>query len=258
VHNRLTEDNTLVGELAFHHEIATFLGQHRPISEVALTARGNDLILATRLGSVIASSVFNENTWSSFTTLNRMPFATKALMWSWFGSILALSFALVTTGFQLYRAKLGKHRQKPEREPLPIEVPGILRRLAAFAIDFGIVYLLAVTLVQPTSLFAGGGSVLDAVNLHHPLAIAAIFLLYFALPEAVFGQTPGKALLGVIVRDTEGRRVGIWAAILRNMFKLNDILLVVEAFVLLSTDSNRRLGDLAAGTVVAKKERQGE
>ena len=258
VHYMLAGDNTILKKIEFHHDIATFLGQHRRVSEVALIAREDKLLLAARLGSVIATAGFNGTAWTNFTTLNKMPVATRIIMWSWFGCVLALSLALVVTGFQLYRAKRGRLRLKPISESTPIEAASILRRLAAFSIDFAVIYLIAVTLVQPTSLFTGGRSLLDAINLHHPLAIAGIFLLYFSLPEAIFGQTPGKALLGVVVKDMEGGRVGIWAAFLRNMFKLNDILLVVEACVLLSTQGRRRLGDFAAGTTVAKKIKQGE
>jgi uncharacterized RDD family membrane protein YckC len=253
MHFRFGTDGPVGKPTEFRHGIATFLGQSRRVSEVALMAHGEKLVLGLRLGSVIAASVLDGGTWTRCVTLNDMPFATKAIMWTWFGSIMALSLALVGTSFQLYRAKRGGHRPTPQREPVPVQASGVLRRFIAFGIDFAVITMLAFTLVRPSSAFAGGRSLLDAVNLHHPLVIAAIFLAYFALPEALFGQTPGKALLGVVVRREDGRKAGIWAAVLRNMFKLHEIFLMVEAFVLLSTEGRRRLGDLAAGTVVARK-----
>ncbi len=253
VHYRLGIDGSFDGPAEFHHGIETFLGQRRRAGEVALSPRGESMILAARLGSVIATAVFDHGTWSSFSRLNGMPFATKAIMWTWLGGILALSLALVWSGFQLYLAKRGKLRSAPEREAVPVELPGMLRRFAAFAVDFAVISLLAFTLVQPSSIIGGGRSLLDAIDMHHPLAIAAIFLVYFSLPEALFGQTPGKALLGVIVKGEDGRKAGVWAVVLRNLFKLHEFLLIVETFVLISTEKGRRLGDLAAGTVVAKK-----
>jgi hypothetical protein len=67
------------------------------------------------------------------------------------------------------------------------------------------------------------------------------------------GQTPGKRSLGIAVVHRDGTPVGWTASILRNLMRVADFLPFGYGFglasMLLDRDF-RRLGDLAAGTVV--------
>jgi uncharacterized RDD family membrane protein YckC len=89
------------------------------------------------------------------------------------------------------------------------------------------------------------------------LFFVSVFLLEWFYP-VVFevyrhGQTPGKRACGLMVLHDDGRPVGFGASFVRNSVRFVDFLPVLYAtgFVasLLNADG-KRLGDLAAGTVV--------
>lgn len=88
-----------------------------------------------------------------------------------------------------------------------------------------------------------------------PLAILIpllIFVLYHPLIEIVFkGFTPGKWLAGIRVSNKEGNAPTRWQLLLRNIFRLIDmlpILYVIGAYSCFFSKSQIRLGDKIAGT----------
>ena len=149
--------------------------------------------------------------------------------------------------------------ETPEHLVLELELAGVGSRIAAAACDallLGVLYVglglaLAVLLTRRESPDAW--STLVAV-----LAVLALFLLfwcYFLLFEALnHGRTPGKRLMGIrVVMDT-GHPITFAAAAVRNLIRVVDALpfgLVGLAFVLFHPQ-NKRLGDIVAGTVVAR------
>lgn len=73
------------------------------------------------------------------------------------------------------------------------------------------------------------------------------------------GQTPGKRACGLVVLHDDGRPVGWQASFLRNTARFIDFLPVLYAtgyLVTLLNADGKRLGDLAAGTVVAHVDTQ--
>lgn len=84
---------------------------------------------------------------------------------------------------------------------------------------------------------------------------AAIYVLYHPILEPLMaGRTPGKRMAGLRVLTLEGQVPTIGALITRNVFRLVDSLplsYVVGLLFVFFGRSHRRLGDLAAGTVVA-------
>ncbi|PYP58694.1 MAG: hypothetical protein DMD44_06935 [Gemmatimonadetes bacterium] len=149
--------------------------------------------------------------------------------------------------------------ETPEHLVLELELAGVGSRIAAAACDavlLGVLYVglgmgLVALLTQRES--PGAWSTLVAV-----LAVLALFLLfwcYFLLFEALnHGRTPGKRLMGIrVVMDT-GHPITLAAAAVRNLIRVVDGLpfgLVGLAFVLFHPQ-NKRLGDIVAGTVVAR------
>ncbi|GAA0307149.1 putative RDD family membrane protein YckC [Halarchaeum solikamskense] len=82
-------------------------------------------------------------------------------------------------------------------------------------------------------------------------------LVYGFLLEGLYGYTPGKYLLGLVVIKSDGSNCTIGASVLRNLLWIVDALptlnLVAMVLILL-TDDNQRVGDLVADTVVVKRQ----
>jgi uncharacterized RDD family membrane protein YckC len=64
------------------------------------------------------------------------------------------------------------------------------------------------------------------------------------------GATPGKRALGLQVVMNDGRPVTVQASLIRNLLRFSDQILVLGWLVPLLSPGFRRLGDLAAGTLV--------
>src|SRR2546428_790093 len=149
--------------------------------------------------------------------------------------------------------------ETPEHLVLELELAGVGSRIAAAACDavlLGVLYVglgLALVALATGRETPGPWSTLVAV-----LALLALFLLfwgYFLLFEALnHGRTPGKRLMGIRVVIDTGHPIPFAAAAVRNLIRVVDALpfgLVGLAFVLVHPQ-NKRLGDIVAGTVVAR------
>ena len=150
--------------------------------------------------------------------------------------------------------------ETPEHVEVQLELAGLGSRMAAALLDLVLLYLsLLVTVVI-------GGAVLGTAWLDGSAGgwIAALLILlvfallfgYFAAFEALNGgRTPGKQALGIrVVMDT-GRPVTPGAAVVRSLVRLLDCYLLagLPALVAISLHkSNKRLGDMAAGTIVVR------
>jgi len=85
-------------------------------------------------------------------------------------------------------------------------------------------------------------------------ATAIYFLYHPALESLMAGRTPGKRMTGLRVLTPEGHVPTTGALITRNVFRIVDALpgfYVVGLLLLMFGSRHQRLGDLAAGTVVA-------
>jgi uncharacterized RDD family membrane protein YckC len=83
-----------------------------------------------------------------------------------------------------------------------------------------------------------------------------VMLGYFSVAEVLFGMTLGKVVAEIQVTTSDGRRIGVRASLVRNLLRLVDGIggYLVAAFSVILTDRRLRLGDLAAGTVVTRRE----
>ncbi|HVX30522.1 MAG TPA: RDD family protein [Nitrolancea sp.] len=86
-----------------------------------------------------------------------------------------------------------------------------------------------------------------------------VLAFYYVLFEAFWhGQTPGKRKLGVRVIREGGHPLNFPASMTRNLIRLIDFLplyYVIGIVVIFIDPKSRRLGDLAAGTVVIKEQK---
>jgi uncharacterized RDD family membrane protein YckC len=90
----------------------------------------------------------------------------------------------------------------------------------------------------------------------------AVFVLYFGyfilFEWLAGGRTPGKRLIGLRVVRDGGFPLDFTAAVVRNVVRVLEVALgfyVVSAIVALLSAQNRRLGDMAAGTLVVRDAR---
>lgn len=142
--------------------------------------------------------------------------------------------------------------ETPEGIAISIRPAGFAVRCTAFLIDAGIRF--GILLVCGTALGAAGhfGSgllfiVLFLVNWMYPV--------FFEMSAAA--ATPGKRIMGLYVVMASGLPVTPAGCLIRNLMRFVDLLPILYASaivsILLRRDS-RRLGDLAAGTVVAYRD----
>jgi uncharacterized RDD family membrane protein YckC len=139
--------------------------------------------------------------------------------------------------------------------PRPVTYVGLVTRALAFAIDAGIINLVAVVTAGLVDL------VLSIVTIHHGtrnvlIAIAgAVYVLwvagYFVVFWATTGQTPGDRLLHIRVRPASGDRILPRRALLRFLALLASALPLFAGFLPILFDDRRRgVHDMVARTVV--------
>jgi len=101
-----------------------------------------------------------------------------------------------------------------------------------------------------------------AESLAIALIVVILFIVlfgYFIAFEALWnGQTPGKKLLGLRVVRDGGYPIDFGASLIRNLIRVGEQLLgyyLLAAVSALISPENKRLGDLAAGTIVVRDAR---
>jgi uncharacterized RDD family membrane protein YckC len=91
------------------------------------------------------------------------------------------------------------------------------------------------------------------------LSIAAALVVSIVIP-AISGSSPGRAVAGIRVVDREGRPPGFVRALVRWLLWIVDgfFFWLVGGVLVLVTERNQRLGDMAAGTYTVRKELAGQ
>lgn len=137
--------------------------------------------------------------------------------------------------------------------PETLDYAGVFKRAVALVIDgtitfFGFGYAVAASTGGTTD----GGFQLDGGP---AFLLFALVALYWIVLEATIGATVGKLLLGMRVRRIGAESVGIGAALARNVLRIVDglFLYLVGAILVWTSDSNQRLGDRVANTVVVNR-----
>src|SRR5467141_4569725 len=152
--------------------------------------------------------------------------------------------------------------ETPEHVDVRFELAGVGSRMAAGLLDLLLLFLGLMV------VWIGGGVIVGGVFSRQGMLqgwFAAVMVLimfsgvwgYFTLFEALNGgRTPGKQALGIrVVMDT-GRSITPSAAVVRNLVRFIDCYFPVPfAPALISMflhPSNKRPGDMAAGTIVVR------
>lgn len=145
-----------------------------------------------------------------------------------------------------------RRNETPEGIDLELRVAGPVPRALALVLDALIragLYLVLVPLIALADLGMG-------------LMLIGFFLLEWFYPvvfEMRWGATPGKRAMGLTVVHDDGTPVGLSASMIRNLLRVVDALPLFYGVGLVSVLMDRdfrRLGDLAAGTLVLHAERR--
>lgn len=91
------------------------------------------------------------------------------------------------------------------------------------------------------------------------VVVFAVLFGYFIVFEAAWnGQTPGKKIVGIRVVRDGGYPIDFGASLIRNLIRVGEQLIgyyLLAAISALISPENKRLGDLAAGTIVVRDAR---
>jgi uncharacterized RDD family membrane protein YckC len=145
-----------------------------------------------------------------------------------------------------------------EKVPFTYRVAGVGSRFLAWTVDGALLVVLGFVGVMLGNVLERGrqGTGMAVIMLW----IFALRWTYFLLFEWLWqGQTPGKRLLGIRVIQVRGSSISFYPAVVRNLLRVVDGLPFFYAlgFAVAACDrTQRRLGDLAAGTLVVQVERK--
>ena len=146
----------------------------------------------------------------------------------------------------------------PENVAFGYNVAGIGSRFLAALADTTIIVLLQLIVIGASAFALNAAKLMDSLggwaSAIFSLLAFLLFWGYYIFFEMLWnGQSPGKRWVGLRVIRTDGRPVTLAESIIRNLVRLIDFMPfgygigVVSMFI---NDQARRLGDLAAGSLV--------
>ena len=136
----------------------------------------------------------------------------------------------------------------PEGIELTLRLAGPLPRALAWSVDFLLRAALVLVVAMGAAYFGRAGTGVILIT-----AFFVEWLLPAAFEAQWAGQTPGKRVFGIAVLNDDGTPLRWPAAFTRNLLRAADFLPFFYGVGLITMLANRdfkRLGDLAAGTVV--------
>ena len=148
----------------------------------------------------------------------------------------------------------------PEQVHMSFELAGIGSRFVALALDMlfqSVAFTLLMVILAALSVTMvnlGSWAIAGVI-----VAAALIFFVYFILFEGLtHGKTPGKMICGLRVIRDDGRPLDWNGTLARNLIRLIDFLPAFYAVGVISmfiSKESRRVGDMVAGTLVAREPR---
>jgi len=145
----------------------------------------------------------------------------------------------------------------PANIEVEYKLAGVGARLAALIIDSllqfsAIAVCGAVIWATNYQLRQGGAAIRSSTALAVFIVLAfTIYLGYFVVLELVMnGQTIGKRLFGLRVIRDNGQPIEFSQALMRGIIRSSLDMMYVGLFVILFSKKHKRVGDMAAGTIV--------
>jgi len=137
-----------------------------------------------------------------------------------------------------------------------------VKRLFAYVIDAIVVYAIVGLVVAATAIPAFLAGVFVPGYSPHVFPFGAYFgtfaglllVLYFTFAEATYGKTIGKAVMGLRVTAESGGRPTIGTSFLRNLSKINWVLLLLDVILGLALEVGyrKKFSDRYLGTSVTQ------
>nr|WP_280769734.1 RDD family protein [Salipaludibacillus daqingensis] len=149
----------------------------------------------------------------------------------------------------------------PEFVSLQFQPAGLGSRSVAFIID-QLILMTVNVLVLVIAFFSMGGfdglfMMFDSPLAPVAIAIVVIFLInwgyFFVLEYFTGGRTIGKKMIGVRVIQENGHSITLLSSFIRNLLRIVDSLpasYLLGMIMIFAHPTHKRLGDLAAGTIV--------
>jgi uncharacterized RDD family membrane protein YckC len=154
----------------------------------------------------------------------------------------------------------------PENVDLHLELAGFGNRILACLIDTLLSFAAILLVVALLALFnliislsplpPGSRNLVTGISIMLGILTGfAILFGYYIFFEGIWqGQTPGKSLAHIRVIERNGQPVSWSAVIIRNLVRvLDQYVLLLGVISMIVDKSERRLGDIAAGTIVIRE-----
>ena len=150
----------------------------------------------------------------------------------------------------------------PSNIEVEYRLAGIGSRLAAFVVDFILQILMILTLLFTVWFFSHRifeVGMFDGVSLS--VILIGGFIIYFGYfivcELRMNGQTPGKKIFGLRTIRENGQPIEFTQSLIRGLIRSSVDVLYIGVFVVMFHPRHKRLGDLAAGTVVVSEKYDG-
>lgn len=157
----------------------------------------------------------------------------------------------------------------PESITLTYELAGVGSRFLAVAIDFALQLAVLALIFWGIFLLAKAGANIPHghpsgaerlwTNVGAGIVVTIVFLVFFgyfiAFESLWNGQTPGKRALGLRVVRDGGYPIDFTAALVRNLIRVGEVTFgayAIAGIVAMLSPENKRVGDMAAGTIVVR------
>ena len=148
-----------------------------------------------------------------------------------------------------------QYQQPYQGQMVSLQYVGVTRRFFAALIDG----LILAAVFYGVAAATGGLTPTDTGSMSASLpagVVSVVGILYFIVLEGFMGATLGKLLLGIRVVKLDGSRIGLGAAIVRNLLRIIDALptaYILGAILIWTSSRKQRLGDRVARTVVVRR-----
>ena len=150
----------------------------------------------------------------------------------------------------------------PEAVEFTFDLSGLASRVFALLVDIIIQAVAVLAVIVVLTLFAVTVNFQGGFSFGTIIMFIAVFLFewgYFIFFELVWnGRSPGKRLMGCRVIRDGGLPVNFTASFIRNLIRPIDYFLsalMIGFFIVFASPTYKRLGDMAAGTLVIVERR---